>query len=171
MRKGRQMKILVITLTSFVAAGILLPNAGQVVFGAATTSAKVGDTVKVGITATQVDSGLSQLSISIPYLPSILEFSGVEGEGLEATTTGGTTYAEVDVKWTGSLPAGSSTHLGYVLFTVKRAGPTGYRGTGTNASALDEAGAQIASVETVPSEAVVQFIARPLRLLLDLLVE
>lgn len=62
-----------IFLATFASVTLYLPNAGQTVLGAATTTARVGDTVRVGVFVDQADAGLTELFVAVPYNPSVLE--------------------------------------------------------------------------------------------------
>jgi hypothetical protein len=108
----------IIFITAFAAASLMLPNVSQVVVGAATTTAKVGDVVRVGVQAEQVDAGLTELTVAVPYTPGSLQYAGIEGTGLTANNVVvSPTQGSVNVKWTGTMaPGANSTHLGYVLF-------------------------------------------------------
>lgn len=161
----------VIFVTAFAAAN-LLPNAGQVIFGAATTSARVNDTVKVGIYVDQADAGLSILNIAVPYTPGSLQYTGLEGAGLTATNVViSDAQGSVNVKWTGTLAAGDSRHLGYVKFTVRKADKSEFQGKGVNPTAKDSGGVAVTDINVLNSEAIVQLSPRPLRLQMDLKVE
>lgn len=162
----------VIFITAFAAMN-LLPNAGQVIFGAATTTAKVGDTVKVGVYVDQADAGLTNLTIAVPYTPGSLQYAGLEGAGLTATNVViSDAQGSVNVKWTGTMaPGAPSTHLGYVLFKVVKADKSEFQGRGVNPSAKDSGGIAIADIQVLASEAIVQLSPRPLRVQMDLKVE
>ena len=158
-----------IFITAFAAASLLLPNVSQVVVGAATTTAKVGDTVKVGIYVDQADAGLTNLTIAVPYTPGSLQYAGLEGAGLTATNVViSDAQGSVNVRWTGTLAVGAAQHLGYVLFTVKKADKSEFQGRGVNPSAKDSGGVAIADIQVLASEAIVQLSPRPLRVQMDL---
>ena len=158
----------VIFVTAFAAAN-LLPNAGQVIFGAATTTAKVGDVVKVGVFADQAYAGLTEVSVAIPYTPGSLQYTGLEGAGLTAiNVVVSDTQGSVNLRWTGTLAAGDSRHLGYVKFTVRKADKSEFQGRGVNPTAKDSGGAAVSPIEVINSEAIVQLSPRPLRLQMDL---
>ncbi len=162
----------IIFLTTFASMSLLVPQATQTVVGAATTSARVNNTVKVGVYANQADAGLTEVLVAIPYAPGSLEYIGLEGEGLTANNVViDPTSGSVNLKWTGTLAAGSSRHLGYVLFRVRKADKTTFQGTGVNPAARDVDGVQIADIDVIASPAIVQLSPRPLRLEFDLLVE
>jgi hypothetical protein len=170
--KGRVMTPkTVIFITAFAVAS-LVPQATQVVFGAANTTARVNDTIKVGVFVDQNDTGLREVTVSVPYAPGTLEYMGLEGEGLTANNiVVDNQLGSVNVKWTGTLPAGTEQHLGYVLFRVRKADKSLFQGNGVNPSAKDADGSLISDIDVLPSEAIVQLSPRPLRLQLDLLVE
>lgn len=158
-----------IFLATFASVTLYLPNAGQTVLGAATTTARVGDTVRVGIFVDQADSGLTELFVSIPYNPSLLEYTGVEGEGLTAINIKATTtQGSINTTWKGTLASGGAKHLGYVVFTVKKADKSVYQAVGVNPTAKDSAGTLFTDITVIPSEASVQLFPRPLRVQLDL---
>lgn len=162
-----------IFITAFSAASLLLPYATQVVLGAATTTAKVGDVVRVGVQVEQVDAGLTELTVAVPYTPGSLQYAGIEGTGLTANNVVvSPTAGSVNVKWTGTMaPGAPSTHLGYVLFRVVKADKSEFHGRGVNPSAKDSGGAALSEIEVIHSEAIVQLSPRPLRLRMDLKVE
>lgn len=68
----------VVCVVSFAVTPMLLPFAGQTVVGAATTTAHVGDTVRVGVFIDQTDSGVTELFVAVPYNPALLSYAGLE---------------------------------------------------------------------------------------------
>ena len=161
-----------IFLATFASVTLHVPNATQTVLGAATTTARVGDTVRVGVFADQADAGLTEVSVAIPYTPGSLQYTGLEGAGLTATNVVvSDTQGSVNLRWTGTLAAGDSRHLGYVLFAVKKADKSEFQGRGVNPSAKDSGGIAVTDITVLNSEAIVQLSPRPLRLQMDLKVE
>ena len=158
----------VIYLLAFAAPHLMVPNAAQVVMGAATTTAKVGDTVRVGIYADQLDAGMSELFLAIPYTTTSLEYVGLDGDGLTANKVIVGTTGSVNIKWTGTMAPGASGHLGYVVFKVIKADKSEFQGQGLNPSAKDLAGTLTTDVQVMASEAIVQLSPRPIKVNLDL---
>ena len=118
-----------IFLATFASVTLHVPNATQTVLGAATTTARVGDTVRVGVFVDQADAGLTELFTAVPYNPSLLTYAGLE-PGSSGTLTAvnvkaTATQASLNMTWKGLLPAGQSLHLGYAKFAVTKAdGPS-----------------------------------------------
>jgi len=160
-----------IFLATFASATLYVPHATQTVVGAATTTARVGDTVKVGLFVDQADAGLTELFLAVPYNPSVLEYTGVEGVGLTAINIKATaTQGSVNVTWKGTLTAGEARHLGYALFRVAKADKSTFQANGVNPTAKDSAGALLTDIQVLASEATVQLSPRPLRVQMDLAV-
>lgn len=156
-------------LTTFALAELLVPYAAQTVFGAATTTAKVGDVVRVGMEVMQADAGLTEFTVAVPYTPGSLQYSGLEGVGLTATNVVlSDTQGSVNIKWTGSLAVGQTAHIGYVKFLVKKADKSEFQGVGVNPTAKDSANLALSEIEVLSSEAIVQLSPRPLRVQMDL---
>jgi len=161
-----------IFLATFASVTLYLPNAGQTVLGAATTTARVGDTVRVGVFVDQADAGLTELFLAVPYNPSVLEYTGVEGTGLTAVNVKATaTQGSVNLTWKGTLAAGEARHLGYALFRVSKADKSTFQATGVNPTAKDSAGTLLTDIQVLASEATVQLSPRPLRVQMDLAVQ
>jgi len=160
-----------IFLATFASVTLHVPNATQTVLGAATTTARVGDTVKVGLFVDQADAGLTELFLAVPYNPSVLEYTGVEGVGLTAINIKATaTQGSVNVTWKGTLTAGEARHLGYALFRVAKADKSTFQAVGVNPTAKDAAGTLLTDIQVLASEATVQLSPRPLRVQMDLAV-
>ncbi len=163
-----------IFLATFASVTLYLPNAGQTVVGAATTTARVGETVKVGVFVDATDTGVTEFFTAIPYNPSLLEFTGLEqgttGDLTARSVSVSSTQASLNVTWKGSLPATESAHLGYAKFTVRRADSSEFTAVGVNSTGKDSAGAQLQGMEVLPSAAVL-LQPRPVRVHLQLLVE
>lgn len=83
---------------------------------------------------------------------------------IKATTTQGS----INTTWKGTLASGGAKHLGYVVFTVKKADKSVYQAVGVNPTAKDSAGTLFTDITVIPSEASVQLFPRPLRVQLDL---
>ena len=161
----------VVCLVSFAVTPMLVPFSSQTVVGAATTTAHVGATVKVGLMVDQADAGLTELFLAVPYNPSVLEYTGVEGVGLTAINIKATaTQGSVNVTWKGTLTAGEARHLGYALFRVAKADKSTFQAVGVNPTAKDAAGTLLTDIQVLASEATVQLSPRPLRVQMDLAV-
>ena len=162
----------VVCLVSFAVTPMLVPFSSQTVVGAATTTARVGDTVRVGVFVDQADAGLTELFVAVPYNPSVLEYTGVEGTGVTAVNVKATaTQGSVNVTWKGTLAAGEARHLGYALFRVAKADKSTFQATGVNPTAKDSAGTLLTDIQVLASEAAVQLSPRPLRVQMDLAVQ
>lgn len=165
----------VVCLVSFAVTPMLVPFSSQTVVGAATTTAHVGATVKVGLMVDQADNGVTELFTAVPYNPSLLTYAGLEpGSSGTLTATSvsiSATQASLNMTWKGSLPAGQSLHLGYARFSVKKADSSEYQAVGVNTTAKDSTGTLLKDVQVLPSTAVVQLVPRPLRVQMDLLVQ
>ena len=141
----------------------------------ATTTARVGDTVRVGVFVDQADAGLTELFLAVPYNPSLLTYAGLE-PGSSGTLTAvdvkaTATQASLNLTWKGSLSAGQSLHVGYARFSVKKADSSEYQAVGVNTTAKDCTGTLLKDVQVLPSVAVVQLVPRPLRVQMDLSVQ
>lgn len=164
-----------IFLATFASVTLYLPHAGQTVLGAATTTARVGDTVRVGVFVDQADAGLTELFTAVPYNPSLLTYAGLE-PGSSGTLTAvnvkaTATQASLNMTWKGLLPAGQSLHLGYAKFAVTKADGTEYQAVGVNTTAKDSTGTLLKDLQVLASEATVQLSPRPLRVQMDLAVQ
>lgn len=170
------MSKLTVFVVAFSSVGLMLPNVSQTVLGAATTTAKVGDEVKVGLFVDQVDSGLTELTLAIPYTPGALEFvrlepnSGIGGQFTANMVVVDDARGSINTKWVGTAPPGASGNIGYVVFRVKKADKSEFQGTGVNPYAKDSGGIRIADVVVTNSEAIVQLSPRPLKINIDLTV-
>lgn len=71
------MKATVLSLVVLAAFGISIPNASFTIFGAAELTARLHDTVRVGVAVEQADGGLSRVEMTIPHTDA-LEYAGVE---------------------------------------------------------------------------------------------
>lgn len=165
-----------IYIAAFAAASMLLPYASQTVFGAATTTAKVNDELKVGVFVDQVDSGLTELTVAIPFTPGSLEFARLEpgpeigGEFTANVVIVNDSSGSVNTRWVGTLPLGATGHIGNVVFRVKKADKSEFQGRGVNPFAKDANGTRIMEVNVTNSEAIVQLSPRPLKINIDLTV-
>ncbi len=156
-------------LASFASLSFQLPYVSQTVYGAAETTAKVGDTVRVGIFVDQTDVGLTEFFVAIPYNPSLLEYKKVEGDGLTAFNAKATaTQASINVTWKGTLEEGADKRLGFVDFVVKKADRSTFKAAGVNPSAKDKNGASFTDIVVLQSEASVKLAPRPLRVQMEL---
>jgi hypothetical protein len=159
----------ILTLSMLVALSFGIPNVSYTVFGAAQMDARVGDTIRVSVDVADVDAGVSELTITVPYPETVAYVGVVADTATGGTLTGADGDGAVTVTWAGALPAGATAHLGYVEFTVLKADRSVYMADGSGATALDAGGFALDTVVET-SGASVRLMPRPLRILLDLAV-
>jgi hypothetical protein len=160
----------ILTLSTIVALSFGLPNVSYTVYGAAQMDARVGDVISVPLVVEDIDAGVSELEIAVPY-PDTVQYKGAVADAYTGgTLTGEDGEGEVVISWAGELPVGATARLGHIKFTVLKADRSVYMADGQNATALDANGLALDTVVET-SGASVRLLPRPLRILLDLVVE